>query len=57
MLLKEEFVVKMGLKGQKGFPSGYHRKMRVVMLIKMELFALLALLLHVSFWHNLRASR
>ena len=36
--------------------SGYQRGIRVVMLIKMVLFASFTVLSQFSFWHNLRAS-
>ena len=41
MFVKEKNIVKMGL---KGFTSGYQRGKRVVLLIKMVLFALFAVL-------------
>ena len=43
-------------KGQKAVMSGYHRGMRVVMLIKIVLFAIFAILVPFSFWHNLCTS-
>ena len=56
VLVKEEFIVKMGYIGYIGLTSGYQRGMRVVMLINMVIFELFPIYLHFSFWRNLRAS-
>ena len=43
----------MGKKGQKGFTTGYQRWIRVVMIIKIILFALFEVFLQISFCRNL----